>query len=325
MPNSALQLDNVAFQQQDLETGKSLYGQIVDGLMQPQKSIDPKYFYDSYGSELFEQITQLPEYYQTRTERKILRANAEAIANECGRGGVVIEPGSGSSEKVRLLLSEFRPDTYVPIDIASDFLQRSALKLGGEYPWLEVQAICADFGSLDTIEMDAPTERRTIFYPGSTLGNMEPTQAKAFLQVLRRWIDESGRILIGIDLHKSVDRLNAAYNDKEGVTALFNLNALNHINHLTGADFCVDNFSHKAFYNQQLQRIEMHLVSNEHQQVHIGGTCIELSHGETIHTENSYKYTPERFQRLATAAQLKVTGCWTDEENLFAVYSLGIH
>jgi len=296
--------------------------EILDGLRQAQKSIDPKYFYDARGSALFERITGLPEYYPTRTEREILDNNAGEMAESCGQNRVLIEPGSGSSEKVRLLLDAMQPAAYVPMDISADFLEQSAVQLAEEYPWLQVHAVCADFANLEAMPEDLPDGRFVVFYPGSTLGNMRPAEAVGFLRRVGRWMDHDGGILIGIDQHKSTRTLEAAYNDGQGVTAQFNLNVLNHVNALTNADFDPGSFSHLAFYNEEKQRIEMHLVSERDQVVRLGDARIGFARGETIHTENSYKYTPERFREVAQDAGFAIRSSWYDERALFGVHYL---
>ena len=296
--------------------------EIENGLNLKQKFINPKFFYDTRGSELFEQITSTPEYYPTRIERSILENNAEAIANCCGLNCVLIEPGSGSSEKVRLLLDQIEPSAYVPIDIAAEFLQRSAKKLAEEFPWLNVHAVCADFAVFGDVPERLPEGKRVIFYPGSTLGNMIPDEAQQFLRYLRGWLGHDGGALIGIDLHKSADILNLAYNDKQGVTAAFNINVLNNINHLTNANFKTDNFEHYAFYNEEKQRIEMHLVSVLDHIVRLGDNAIAFSEGESIHTENSYKYTLESFRELIEGAGFVIKSSWLDEDQLFSVHYL---
>ncbi|HCD56629.1 L-histidine N(alpha)-methyltransferase [Haliea sp.] len=298
--------------------------ELLAGLQLPQKRVDPKYFYDVRGSELFEQITQQPEYYPTRTEKGILDRYATEIAACCGAGCVLIEPGSGNSEKVRLLLKALRPAAYVPVDISSEFLYATAVKLGGEYPWLKVHAVCADFGSPWQEQVQLPVGRRVVFYPGSTIGNMEPSQAQAFLSGLRRWLGRDGGILIGVDLHKSAALLNAAYNDSRGVTAQFNLNILNALNRQADGNFRQDAFSHRAFYNSELKRIEMHLVSNEAQTVAVNGRSIHFRQGETLHTENSYKYSLQHFSALSESAGFALEKSWLDADELFSVHYLTV-
>ena len=222
------------------------------------------------------------------------------------------------------MLDEIKPTTYVPMDISAEFLHRSALKLGEEFPWLNIHAICADFGDRSLTSLDLPDGKRVVFYPGSTMGNMEPAAAKQFLNSLRQWLSDDGGLLIGIDLHKSEPVLNAAYNDRQGVTAAFNLNVLNNVNNLLDANFDVDNFDHHAFYDAGQRRIEMHLVSNEDHIVRVDGTAIAFSKGESIHTENSYKYTLESFTALAAEAGFAVQRSWVDDEQLFSVHYLNI-
>ncbi len=296
--------------------------EILSGLQQKQKSIDPKYFYDTRGSELFEQITDLPEYYPTRTERQILSRDAKAMAECCGQNCVLIEPGSGSSEKVRLLLDTLKPTAYVPMDISADFLKQSAIQLAQEYPWLKVHAVYADFANQKKEPEGLPAGKRVVFYPGSTLGNMRPHDAIGFLRNLAHWLNQDGGVLIGIDMHKSTRILEAAYNDKQGTTALFNLNVLSNINTLMNADFDINRFSHQAFYNEEKFRIEMHLVSKVDQVVKLGDTNITFARGETIHTENSYKYTPESFREIARSAGFVIRSSWSDQQKLFSVHYL---
>ncbi len=296
--------------------------EILAGLQQKQKSINPKYFYDTFGSELFERITKQPEYYPARTERAIYTQYANAIAEYCGENSVLIEPGSGSSEKVRLLLDALKPAAYVPMDIAKEFLQRSAVKLAQEFPWLNVHAVCSDFNIQDHAPEGLPEGKRVVFYPGSTLGNMSPNAAKQFLMNLRPWLNHDGGMLIGIDLHKPTVTLTAAYNDINGVTSAFNLNVLNHINRLMDSNFDLSHFAHEAFYNVALQRIEMHLRSKLNHIVRVGDSAIAFSKGETIHTENSYKYTQKSFESLADDAGFKVSKSWLDDKQLFSVHYL---
>jgi dimethylhistidine N-methyltransferase len=323
MPVTAVQLDNVFFEDQQPSAGDSR-AELLAGLFQEHKQVNPKYFYDHEGSELFEQITQLEEYYPTRTEISILTQNAEEIAAYCGRDCVLIEPGSGSSEKVRLLLDSIKPAAYVPLDISAEFLYQSALKLGREFPWLNIHAICADFVDHWQTRTQLPSGRRVIFYPGSTIGNMEPLQATKFLANLRQWIGNDGGVLVGVDLQKPEQLLNSAYNDSQGITANFNLNILNSLNKLVDANFNRQDFSHRAFYNSAQQRIEMHLVSNNKQSVKVNGTTIAFDEGETLHTENSYKYSLESFASLSSAAGFALEKSWVDEKNLFSVHYLSV-
>jgi dimethylhistidine N-methyltransferase len=296
--------------------------EIINGLQKAQKSIDPKYFYDTRGSELFELITQLPEYYPTRTERQILINNAQAMSDCCPQDCVLIEPGSGSSEKVRLLLDSLQPAAYVPMDISAGFLKRAAIQLSEEYPWLNIHAFCTDFARHKKEPSGLPAGKRVIFYPGSTLGNMKPLEAIGFLKNLGRWLDPDGGVLIGIDMHKSTSVLEAAYNDAQGVTALFNLNILNNINNIADANFDPDHFDHRAFYNKEAYRIEMHLVSKLKHIVQLGDVEIAIAQGEAIHTENSYKYTQDSFREIAQSAGFTIRSSWFDGQQLFGVHYL---
>ena len=296
--------------------------EILAGLQTTQKTVNPKWFYDEYGSQLFDQITRLPEYYPTRTEVAILTENREQISARCGRGCLFIEPGSGSSEKVRILLDTLQPAAYVPMDISADFLQSAALELGGEYPWLDIYAVCADFNQGWSFLDALPTGKRVVFYPGSTIGNLEPKLAAEFLIRVRDMMGENGGALVGVDTHKSTDRLNAAYNDSQGVTAKFNLNVLRRLNEVMDAEFEEDNFRHHAFYNTEVRRIEMHLVSEREQSVRCNGGTVEFALGETLHTESSYKYTAQSFAALVEAAGLKLAQSWMDADELFSVHYL---
>lgn len=313
------QPDNVHFHDAHPTPGDSR-SEILAGLQAKNKKIDPKWFYDAAGSALFEQITQLPEYYPTRTEIGILKQNRAAISACCGSNCVLIEPGSGNSEKARLLLDALRPAAYVPLDISADFLRETADQLGHDYPWLSINAICADFSQSWLFTESLPEGRRVVFYPGSTIGNLEPAEARDFLNRVRELIGGDGGLLIGVDLHKSSDRLHAAYNDDSGITARFNLNVLSHINAVLDADFDTGRFYHRAFYNTDERRIEMHLVSEREQSVSCADQDIRFENGESIHTENSYKYTVDDFAALAASAGLARRQSWLDDDNLFSVH-----
>jgi len=314
-------IPNITFHDAHPKPGDSR-SELLQGLKQGQKIVNPKWFYDAAGSDLFEQITQLPEYYPTRTEIGILEDNRQAIAERLGAGCLFIEPGSGSCEKARLLLDELRPAAYLPLDISADFLLDSATQLAQEYPWLSVHAVCADFNQDWPFPGNLPKRRRVVFYPGSTIGNLEPGAARGFLNRVRQLIGDDGGLLIGVDLHKSRERLNAAYNDASGVTAQFNLNVLQRLNELLDAEFDPALFSHRAFYNEKDRRIEMHLVSEQAQSVRCNGSRIEFDRGESIHTESSYKYTVNSFGELADSAGLSLQQSWLDGEKLFSVHYL---
>ena len=296
--------------------------EILAGLSAENKTVNPKWFYDERGSELFDAITRLPEYYPTRTEKQILSDNATAIGQRCTEDCILLEPGSGSSEKVRLLLEAVKPAAYVPLDISADFLRSAATELATEYPWLSIDAICADFSNDWSFAEKLPAGKRIVFYPGSTIGNLEPDAASAFLSQLREVVGDGGGAIIGVDLHKSTDVLNAAYNDSAGVTAAFNLNLLHRLNTIMDAAFDPSQFRHEAFYNEQARRVEMHLVSTVKQSVRVNGTHVDFEQGETLHTENSYKYTIDDFADLAAGAGLMPEQTWTDEDQLFSVHYL---
>ncbi|MCB1678905.1 MAG: L-histidine N(alpha)-methyltransferase [Halioglobus sp.] len=320
--NQALFLrDNVSFQDEHPAAGDSR-DELLAGLRAEPKTIDPKYFYDALGSRLFARITRLPEYYPTRTEVGILHRHRQQIAAHCGVSCVFIEPGSGNCEKVRLLLDAVRPSLYVPVDISSEFLRAAALQLGGEYPWLAIAAVCADFNASWDFTRRLPLGKRVVFYPGSTIGNLEPADAVRFLARVKEVVGAGGGALIGVDLHKDSACLTAAYNDAQGVTARFNLNVLLRLNRILEADFEPAQFRHRAFYNTDRQRIEMHLVSQCEQSVGCNGSRLRLRQGESIHTENSYKYTVQGFAALAAAAGLALERSWLDDEALFSVHYL---
>ncbi len=291
--------------------------ELLAGLLEPPRSINPKFFYDERGSELFADICELDEYYPTRTEINILRQESAAIAEAVGRGCELVEPGAGSCEKVRHLLADLHPSAYLPLDISRDFLLDAAQRLREDFPGLEVRPVVADFSA--AFELPPATGRRVLFYPGSTIGNFEPAGALDFLVRAAQLVGKEGGLLIGVDLHKASEVLNAAYNDSEGVTAAFNRNILHHANHLLDADFDPEQFEHVAFYNAPAQRIEMHLESRADQQVNCDGTVLTFAAGERIHTEYSHKYTPEGFAALAAQAGFTARGCWVDDDSLFSV------
>lgn len=297
----------------------------IDGLLATPKKIAPKFFYDETGSRLFDAICRTEEYYPTRTESSIIKDNVDDIARHIGRGCLLVEPGSGNSAKVRELLEAVKPHSYLPMDISKLFLRKEAEKLAAEFPWLNVHAVCSDF----TVSMDIPFYpegvHRVAFFPGSSIGNFEPSEATNFLRKIRGMVGQEGGLLIGVDLKKESILLNAAYNDAKGVTAKFNMNLLVRMNRELGANFDTNSFKHHAFYNALAGRIEMHLVSTKDQTVQISDNSIEFGRGETIHTENSYKYTVPEFQVVAEAAGFKLKTVWTDENNWFSLqYFQGI-
>jgi dimethylhistidine N-methyltransferase len=294
---------------------------VMAGLTAKPKWLPPKYFYDAAGSALFERITGLPEYYPTRSELGLLRDNAPAIAAQFPQGCAVIEFGSGSSRKARLLLGAAASvAAYVPVDISGDHLQQDVAQLRRDLPHLAIHPVVADFTTLAALPPEIASLPRAGFFPGSTIGNFEPHEACAFLRHAGIMLGAGAVFVVGVDLVKAPDILYRAYNDAEGVTAKFNLTLLARINRELGADFDLAAFEHHAFYNAERHRIEMHLASTKRQKVKLCGTTIDFRAGETIHTENSYKYTVESFQALAQGSGWSPITAWTD--GLFGVHAL---
>lgn len=292
---------------------------ILDGLTRVNKSINPKYFYDHKGSKLFEKITELEEYYPTRTELSILQEHAQDIAQYIQKDSLIVEPGAGNCTKIEYLLEALRPSVYVPQDVSEEFLQKSAARLSGRYSWLHVEPIASDFSEPIVLPDKYHNFQKHVFYPGSTIGNFEPDDAVQFLKNMHKLIGKSGGILIGVDLHKDNEILHAAYNDEEGITAEFNLNTLRHINKILESTIKVDQFAHHAIYNSQQQRIEMYLRSKTEQKYEILGRDIYFEPGELIHTEHSYKYTLDGIAELAEEAGFRLQKSWLDEDELFSV------
>jgi dimethylhistidine N-methyltransferase len=290
---------------------------VVAGLSLPQKALPPKYFYDAPGSKLFEKICRLPEYYLTRAELSLTKANISSIARFAGKGCELLEYGSGEGLKTRLLIRALRPKAYLPVDISQSALEHAARRLSREFPWLRILPVCGDFSR----PLDLPPARapRTAYFPGSTIGNLTPEEAHGFLA---RGRAHAPRMLIGTDLKKDANLLHAAYNDSRGVTAAFNLNLLARINRELGGDFDLRSFSHYAFYNAPQGRIEMHLVSLEAQKVKVGRHRFAFARGESIHTENSYKYSIDEFRALAAAAGFEGKKSWSDRRGLFALHGV---
>jgi dimethylhistidine N-methyltransferase len=298
---------------------------VIAGLTATPKRLSPKYFYDSAGSALFEQITELPEYYPTRREIGILSEHAGDIAALIPPGAALIEFGSGSSTKTRKVLSTAASlAAYVPVDISAQFLQQHAAELRREYPKLAVLPVAADF----TKPFDLPDPVRIMprvgFFPGSTIGNFEPHEAAAFLRHAGRILGRGATFIVGVDLIKDTQVLQKAYCDSQGVTAKFNLNLLARINRDLGAKFNLDCFEHHAFFNRERSRIEMHLASLKRQRIKVCGECIDFRAGETIHTENSYKYSVASFGALARGAGWTPTAVWTDPDDYFSVHTLSL-
>jgi dimethylhistidine N-methyltransferase len=295
--------------------------EIVDGLKQPEKMISPKYFYDERGSQLFDAITHLPEYYPTETEFAILHDNVDELADLVGEQASLIEYGSGSSRKTRVLLEHLHDlAAYVPVDISEDHLIASAAKIRSEFPELEVLPVVADFTRPFALPNPATMPLRNIVYfPGSTIGNFTHEAAQDLLDVMYDEAGDDGAMLIGVDLQKDPEIIERAYNDSEGVTAEFNLNMLEHLNREFGFDFDVESYSHRAEYDQDEGRMVIELVSEKDQVVTNGDEAIAIADGEAILTEYSHKYTLDGFASMAEAAGFEVAKVWTDAQRLFSV------
>ncbi|MEO0442260.1 MAG: L-histidine N(alpha)-methyltransferase [Pseudomonadota bacterium] len=306
---------------------------VIGGLSKSQKTLPCKYFYDEKGSQLFEQICETPEYYVTRTERQLYRHYAAEMAEYIGDKALIIEPGAGSVKKIALLLAALdNPAGFIPMDISPEMLQHSSEALSQQFPQLDINPVVADFldqaavGSLLATLPAAPmVNKRVIFFPGSTIGNFSPDDAQAFLNSFASQLKPGDGLLIGVDLIKDIDILENAYNDAEGVTANFNLNLLQRINSELKANFLLENFDHKALFNQEKHRIEMHLISEVKQKVELADQVIHFDQHETIHTENSYKYSINTFSVLADKAGFKHENSWQDPKGLFGVHYFSVY
>ena len=311
----------------DCEPGTDHFREdVLAGLQQENKSLPCKYFYDERGSRLFEQICELDEYYLTRTEIAILQQHVDEIAAVLGAHVLLIEYGSGSSAKTRILLERL-PNLagYVPIDISREHLLQSARQLVARYPSLAIHPVCADYTAAFTLpDVERPVAEKVIFFPGSTIGNFEPERARALLARMAGVAGPGGGLLIGIDLKKEAALLEAAYNDRQGVTEAFNKNLLRRINRQAGGTFDLDNFAFRAVYNPRAGRVESYLVSRCDQRVEVDGRTIAFEEDETIHTENSYKYSRDEFAGLAASAGWTVQEVWVDEKNRFSVQYLTV-
>ncbi|MTJ81223.1 MAG: L-histidine N(alpha)-methyltransferase [Telmatospirillum sp.] len=304
---------------------------VLAGLAHPRKSLPSKFFYDAEGSRLFDRITELPEYYPTRTECRILRDHAGDIAGLIGPGVRLVEFGSGAGIKIRLLLSALdRPAAYVPVDISRQHLLTATARLAREFPGLPIVPVCADYTRPFTLpdHRSAGAGHDTVpgpavgFFPGSTIGNFTPAEARDFLETARCLLGPGSSMILGIDLRKDEGTLSRAYNDTAGVTAAFNLNLLRRINRELDGTFSLDQFTHAAWWNARQGRVEMHLVSRRDQEVGIGAHRVRFRAGETIHTENSYKYSLDQARDLAAGAGYRTRTAWTDDAALFAVLLL---
>lgn len=297
---------------------------VLDGLAASPKSVPPTYFYDARGSELFEQICNLAQYYPTRTEIGILRRHAADIAALIGSDAHIVEYGAGASDKVRIILDALdSPVAYTPVDISGEYLSSVAERLADDYPTLEVTAVVADYRQ--PFAVPPPRRRvrtRASLFTGSTIGNFPPDEAMMFLRNAARRLAGGGVLVIGADLRKDPRLLHAAYNDSLGVTAAFNLNLLARINRELDGNFDLDAFDHYAFYNPYEGRIEMHLVSRRAQRVVVGGRAFLFATGESIHTENSYKFDLDGFRDMARRAGFVPEAVWLDDARWFSVHLL---
>jgi dimethylhistidine N-methyltransferase len=296
---------------------------VLDGLSRSAKSLPCRFFYDARGSELFEEITQLPEYYPTRTETAILEAHAAEMTEPVPSGGVLVELGSGSSLKTEILLRHLpRLGAYVSIDVSESALADASARLAARFPTLDMRPIVGDFSRAVTFPVDLAYRPKTGFFPGSTIGNLTPAEAVQLLGALRVSLAPGGRLIVGADLKKDARLLHLAYNDARGVTAAFNLNLLARINRELAGTFDLDAFRHEAVYNPREGRIEMYLRSTRRQAVGVLRRRFSFAAGERIHTENSYKYTVGEVQVLARAAGWQPERVWTDRDALFSVHEL---
>jgi dimethylhistidine N-methyltransferase len=297
---------------------------VIRGLSRARKAIPCKYLYDDRGSDLFDEICELDEYYLTRTELGILNAHVDEMAAAVGEDCELIELGSGSGLKTRLVLGHLRePRAYLPIDISAEPLARSASELAERFPGLDIIPVCADFtGPFSLPETGSPRARRVVYFPGSTIGNFRPRAALRLLRSVARLVGDGGGLLIGFDLDKDESIVWPAYNDRPGISAAFSLNLLARINRELGADFDLRAFAHQADYNRAKQRVEIHLVCLKHQVVRVGEHVFAFQEGERIHTEYSYKYSLEHFGRLTCRAGFSLERRWSDANEYFCVQYL---
>jgi dimethylhistidine N-methyltransferase len=302
---------------------ESFLDAVIEGLSRSPKAIPCRFLYDERGSALFDRICELPEYYPTRTETAILTERAGEIAALAGPGAQLIELGSGSSIKVRILLQALaEPAAYVAVDVSREHLRRAATILAGDFPQVRVAAICADYAAPFPLPELPAAGRRVAFFPGSTIGNLEPEEALAFLRIWARRLGPDAAMLVGVDLKKDPAILNPAYDDAQGVTAAFSLNILARANAELGADFALDAYLHHARYSEAAGRVEIHLKSLARQSVRLAGRCFEFEAGERIHVEHSYKYAIAEFQEIAERAGFRASAVFTDPGQLFSVHYL---
>ena len=316
-------MDGADFAFHDLAPGEeSFRDAVLAGLGHQPKTLPCKFFYDARGSALFEAICEVPEYYLTRTEIAIIEEYADEIAAQIGPYARLIELGSGASRKVRILLEALAaPAAYVPVDISRDHLREAAAQLAADFPELPVVAVCADYTRPFRLPpLPGPAGKQVGFFPGSTIGNFEPDAVVRFLRNCAELLGPAGEMLIGVDLKKEAAILNAAYNDRDGINAAFNLNLLERINRELDGDLAIERFAHVAFYNEERGRMELYIRSLADQSATIAGHPFHFAAGELIHTENSYKYAVDEFRALAARAGFAAAHTWTDPNALFSVH-----
>jgi len=313
--------DNFSFYE-DMGVQDSILDEVLAGLSGCPKRLPSSLFYDASGAQLFELICRAPEYYVPRLETSILGSHAAELGPLL-RERTIIEYGAGEMSKIRLLIEAAEPRRYVALDVAGAQLMRQGILLARDHPHMLVEAIHADYRAVDLNRWLANDDAsRVFFFPGSSIGNFEPDEVETFLGDVARLVGPGGLVILGVDLLKRSERLNRAYNDAMGYTARFNLNLLQRINRELGADFCIVHFEHEAFFNEGMSRIEMHLRSRVDQHVNVGHRRFEFCAGETIHTENSYKYSPELMFAIAERAGFIDSSEWTDEGEEFGVFVL---
>ena len=301
--------------------------EILSGLKdKKQKKINSKFFYDKEGSKLFDKITKLDDYYPTRKELEILESKKEFFKKLLPEKASIIEFGSGSNIKIKKLLKAMKsPKHYIPIDISHEFLLFNAENIAKNFPYMSVKAVCADYGQINLLkEIINQNENIVGFFPGSTIGNYKPEEAKLLLMNFSKIIGSKNFLIIGVDLRKEKDIMEKAYNDSEGITAKFNKNILNGINKKTGLNFDTNDFDHKAYFNEEKNRIEMHLVSKRNQQIYLSDKQIKIFKGETIHTENSYKYSISEFKNLTNKSGYETIQVLTDDKKYFSIFFLKV-
>ena len=309
------------------KTESNDYSEVLAGLSNAkQKKISSKFFYDKNGSDLFDKITNLEEYYPTKKEMEILDSHNEDFLNYLPSNASVIEFGSGSNKKIKKLLEVLdKPKEYIPIDISKEFLYQNALESAKEFPKLKIKAICADFDQIDVVnKIISNSDSKIGFFPGSTIGNYSPTDAMNLLKNFAKIIGNNNYLIIGVDLKKKISILEKAYNDKKGITEMFNKNILRSINNNYGSKFNLDNFSHKAFFNKEFDRIEMHLVSKKEQSIKLFDRKIFFEKGESIHTESSYKYSIDGFKHFVKSLDFETLKVLTDKNEFFGVFFLRV-